>query len=127
MSRQIRRRSFNPLIQARVEQSGVANRAQRPQPLVKKSSASVIIGILRHPIRPSLFDIKATFRCRVKPTPARPFPPIEAAKRLRALPGNRATGIAALLTAGGVPKDPKRVAQNRAISLVEIDRTGTLP
>src|SRR5580704_7031704 len=45
MSRQIRRRSFSPSIQLRVVQSGVANRTQRPQPFVKKSSGSVIIAI----------------------------------------------------------------------------------
>ncbi len=46
MSRQIRRRLFSPLVHRRVEQSGVANRSHRPQPLVKKSSGSVIIVIL---------------------------------------------------------------------------------
>jgi hypothetical protein len=45
MSRQIRRSWSSPAIQDRVEHSGVANRAHRPQPLVKKSSGSEIIAI----------------------------------------------------------------------------------
>ena len=48
MSRQIRRSPFSASLQSRAEQSGVAKRSHRPQPLVKKSPGSEIIAMVRY-------------------------------------------------------------------------------